>query len=131
MNIHGDYVSKCIVCVRGFFPFILDVRVVGVPAGVTQEEGHTGFLIHLPSAVLALIFLARRIQPFLSFVDREVEFLCAKDFNRSPPVGLFFGGGGGSEEKFQLTGFEITSQRVTRFRGHQLNHWGDRLYNER
>ena len=44
-----------------------------VPAGVTQEEGHTGFL-HLPSAVLALIFLARRIQPFLSLVDREVEF---------------------------------------------------------
>ena len=27
-----------------------------VPAGVTQEEGHTGFLIHLPSAVRALIF---------------------------------------------------------------------------
>ena len=54
--------------------FILDVRLVDVPAGVTQEEGHTGFLIHLPSAVLALIFLARRIQPFLSPVDREVEF---------------------------------------------------------
>ena len=46
-----------------------------VPAGVTQEEGHTGFFIHLLSAVLALIFLARRIQPFLSLVDREVE-LC-------------------------------------------------------
>ena len=45
-----------------------------VPAGVTQEEGHTGFLIHLPSAVRALIFLAIRIQPFLSLVDREVEF---------------------------------------------------------
>ena len=45
-----------------------------VPAGVTQEEGHTGFLIHLFSAVRALIFLARRIQPFLSLVDREVEF---------------------------------------------------------
>ena len=44
-----------------------------VPAGVTQEEGHTGFLIHLPSAVRALIFVARRIQPF-SLVDREVEF---------------------------------------------------------
>ena len=44
-----------------------------VPAGVTQEEGHTGFFIHLPSAVRALIFLARRIQPFLSLVDREVE----------------------------------------------------------
>ena len=36
--------------------FILDVRLVSVPAGVTQEEGHTGFLIHLPPfAVLALI----------------------------------------------------------------------------
>ena len=45
-----------------------------VPAGVTQEEGHTGFLIHLLSAVRALIFIARRIQPFLSLVDREVEF---------------------------------------------------------
>ena len=45
-----------------------------VPAGVTQEEGHTGFLVHLPSAVRALIFVARRIQPFLSLVDREVEF---------------------------------------------------------
>ena len=45
-----------------------------VPAGVTQEEGHTGFLIHLLSAVRALIFLARMIQPFLSLVDREAEF---------------------------------------------------------
>ena len=45
-----------------------------VTAGVTQEEGHTGFLIHLLSAVRAFIFLARRIQPFLSLVDREVEF---------------------------------------------------------
>ena len=45
-----------------------------VPAGVTQEEGHTGFLIHLLSAVRALIFLGRRIQPFVSLVDREVEF---------------------------------------------------------
>ena len=43
---------------------------IDVPAGVTQEEGHTGFLIHLLSAVHALIFLARRIQPFLSLVDR-------------------------------------------------------------
>ena len=43
-----------------------------VPAGVTQEEGHTGFLIHLLPAVRALIFLARRIQPFLSLVDCEV-----------------------------------------------------------
>ena len=45
-----------------------------VPAGITQEEGHTVFLIHLLSTVRALIFFARRIQPFLSLVDREVEF---------------------------------------------------------
>ena len=44
-----------------------------VLAGVTQEEGHTEFL-HFLSVVLALIFIARRIQPFLSLVDHEVEF---------------------------------------------------------
>ena len=43
-----------------------------VPAGVTQEKGHTGFLIHLLSAVRASIFFTRRIQPFLSLVDCEV-----------------------------------------------------------
>ena len=37
-------------------PFILNVRLVEVTAGVTQEEVHTGFLIHLSSAVLALTF---------------------------------------------------------------------------
>ena len=42
-----------------------------IPAGVTQEQDRTGFL-HLPSAVLALSFLARRIQSFLSLVDHEV-----------------------------------------------------------
>ena len=61
------------VCVCVFFPFILDIKL-DVPAGITQEEGHTGFLIHLLSAVRAFIFLARRIQPFPSLVDREVEF---------------------------------------------------------
>ena len=62
------------LCVCVVIPFILDDRLVDVPAGVTQEGGHTGFLIHLPYAVPAFIFLARRIQPFLSLVDREVEF---------------------------------------------------------
>ena len=70
-----------------------------VPAGVTQEEGHKGFLIHLPSAVRAVIFLARRIQPFLSLVDRELEFcvLKADSYGNeklkrewSKPVCLFF-----------------------------------------
>ena len=45
---------------------------------VTQEEGHTGFYVHLPSAVRVLIVLARRIQPSISFVDREVKFCVLK-----------------------------------------------------
>ena len=44
-----------------------------VPAEVTQEDDHTE-LLHLPSPMLALIFLAKRIQPVLSLVDREVDF---------------------------------------------------------
>ena len=67
------YVSTVCVCVFSSHPFWTSSSL-DVPAGVTQEEGHTGFLIHLPSAVRALIFVARRIQPFLSLVDREVEF---------------------------------------------------------
>ena len=63
----------CVFFVFSSHPFWTSSSL-DVPAGVTQEEGHTGFLIHLPSAVRALIFVARRIQPFLSLVDREVEF---------------------------------------------------------
>ena len=61
------------VCVCFVIPCILDVRLVDAPAGVKQEEGRTGFLQFL-SAVLALIFVAKRIQSSLSLVDREVEF---------------------------------------------------------
>ena len=76
--------TPCVV-----FPFILDVRLVDVPAGVTQqEEGHTGFLIHIPFAVLTLNFLARRIKSFISLVDREVKF-CERTV-RSPLVRPFY-----------------------------------------
>ena len=60
-----------------------------IPAGVTQEEGHTGFLIHLLSAVHALLFLARRIQPFLSLVDREVESCVLTILIVLRPLGIF------------------------------------------
>ena len=60
-----------------------------VPARVKQEEGNTGFSIHLLSAVLALIFLARRIQPFLSLVDREVEFCVLTILIVLHPLGIF------------------------------------------
>ena len=62
-------------CVCVVIPFILDGRqVVDVPAGVTQEEGHTGFL-RLLSVVFALVFLVKMIQPLFSLIDREAE-LC-------------------------------------------------------
>ena len=66
------------VCVFSFHLFWTSSSL-DVPAGVTQEEGHTGFLIHLPSAVHAFVFFARRIQPFLSLVDREVVFCVLTD----------------------------------------------------
>ena len=62
-----------------------------VSAGVTQEEDHTGFLFHLSSAVLALIFLARRFQPFLSLVDRQVEFLRTNDIALMIVLHLLYG----------------------------------------
>ena len=68
---HKDPVCVCVFSSHSFWTS----SSLDVPAGVTQKESHTGFLIHLLSAVRALIFLARRIQPFLSLVDREVE-LC-------------------------------------------------------
>ena len=50
-----------------------------VSAGVTQEEGHTGFLIHLPSAVDAFIFFARRISA-VTFPRRPwSRILCTDD----------------------------------------------------
>ena len=74
------------------FPFVLHARLVDVPAGVTQEEGHTGFLIHLLSAVLASIRLARRVQSFLSLVDRNFEFgvLTIKSFSAYWAFFFFF-----------------------------------------
>ena len=81
-----------------------------VPAGVTQEEGHTEFLIHL-SAVRALIFLARRIQPFLSIVDRDVEFrvlTISSFFTRWAFFFFFFF----FSEKIPFGGIELAFQRV-------------------
>ena len=52
-----------------------------------RSQGHTRFF-HLPPAVLALKkYSARRIQPFLSLVDREVEF-CSVIVGNFPAVKL-------------------------------------------
>ena len=71
----SSYNSVCLFSSHSFWTS----SSLDVPAGVTQEEGHTGFLIHLLSAVRALLFLARRIQPFISLVDREGEFFRLRD----------------------------------------------------
>ena len=92
--------------------FILDVKLVDAPDGVTQE-GHTDFL-HLPSAVLALFFIARRIQPSLSLVDRGVDFLCAREIIVLHLLGMIL-----EKIPVRVTAprFELTSQRqkVSRF----------------
>ena len=49
----ADGVCLCVFSSRLFWTS----SSLDVPAGVTQEEGHTGFLIRLLSAVRALIFL--------------------------------------------------------------------------
>ena len=89
-----------------------------VPAGVTQEEGHTGFFIHLASMVRALIFLAGRIQPFLSLVDREVEFLCTNDLIVLHSLGISIYFYYFLVRKIPFTGIELMSQRVRRLRGY-------------
>ena len=57
-------VTMC-VCVCFLRIYSGTSSLLDVPAGVTQEEDHTVFLIHLPSAVRALTFLARRTREYL------------------------------------------------------------------
>ena len=87
---HATVVSRCtskamslpaavlrdVLCVLFFVCVFLPIHSGHQVRWTNQpgEEGHTGIFFHLPSAVRALIFLARSIQPFLSLVDREVEF---------------------------------------------------------
>ena len=86
--------------------------------GVTQEEGHAGFLIHLPSSavvvvLLPLLFSSRRIQAFLSLVDLEVESLCTNDliFHHSFLSGIIIFLWGKIPLRATAPGFELTSQR--------------------
>ena len=89
-----------------------------VSAGVTQAEGHTGFLIHLLSAVRDLIFLAKRIQPFLSLVDREVEFCVLTIQSFSTRWAFYFLFFIFSVRKIPFAGIELTSQHVRRLHGY-------------
>ena len=68
-----------------FNSFILDVKFVDVPAGVPQEEGHTGFL-RLLSAVLGLIFIVggkKSVSHLFPSSTVKSNFVCPR-MNRSP-----------------------------------------------
>ena len=79
------------VWVYVFFPFILNVMFVGCISRESHRRKVTQdlFSSHLPSAVHAFIFLARRIQPFLSLVGRYVQFLCTNDVIVLHLLGIF------------------------------------------
>ena len=88
-----------------------------VPARVSQEEGHIGFFIHLLSAVRALTFLARRIQPSLSLVDREVELCVLTILSFSTRWAFLFLFFSFLVRKIPFAGVELTSQRLRGLRG--------------
>ena len=72
---------------------------------VTQD------FLQLPSAVIAFIFLARKIQPFLSLVDREVD-PCVLTNDIVHHLGIFFVGEGRKlPVRVTALRFELTSQR--------------------
>ena len=72
----GTYVCMYVCVCVCFLPIHSghQVRWTYQPGSHRRKVTQDFYLIHLPSAVRALIFVARRIQPFLSLVDREVEF---------------------------------------------------------
>ena len=113
-NNNNNTVCVC-VCVCVFFSFILDIN------GRTSR-GHTGGrshrISHPPSFCGACLnFLARRIQPFLSLVDREVEFCVLTILIVLHPLGIFIFVLSFLVRKIPFAGIELTSQRVRGLRG--------------
>ena len=99
------------------FPFILDIKFVG-----RTSRDHTGGrshrISHSPSFCGACLhFLARRIQPFLSLVDREVEFCALTIISVLHPLGILSLVFSFLVRKIPIAGIELTSQRVRRLHG--------------
>ena len=91
-----------------------------VPAGVTQEEDHTGFLVHLLSAVRALISSREGFSHSFPSSSAEWNFVCTNDLvNHSPPVGHFhFLVFSFLVRKIPFAGIELSSQCVRRLHGY-------------
>ena len=106
LNSNNLVVRVCCVCCHPIYS--------GHLACERASRGHTGGRSHRISPPsfcgVALIFLARRIQPFLSLVDREAEF-CALTIDRSPLVAHFYFFVRKNPSSCDCTRFELTSQR--------------------
>ena len=112
-------------------PFILNVRRVDAPAGVTQDFSSTFLLRYLP------LFSSREglSRPFPSSTVKS-SFVYPR-IKRSPLIGhiclyiyFYFFLRGKIPVRVTAPRFELTSQRrhILRFRGYQVNHRGDRRY---
>ena len=76
------------MCVCVFYSFWTSSSL-DVPAGVTQEEGHTGCFTHLPSAVRALIFLATEGYEVTSELPGRpvvITYTCSKSMDQPGKV---------------------------------------------
>ena len=89
-----------------------------VPAAGSHRRGRSHRIFYPPSsAVRALIFLARRIQPFLSLVDCEVESCVLTIYSFSTRWAFFILFFSFLVRKIPFAGIELTSQRVRGLRG--------------
>ena len=114
LNTNSIYIIHIYTCVFSSHSFWKSSSL-DVPAGVTQEEGHTGFVTHLLSAVRAVFFSREGFSHSFPTSTVKSNFVYLR-FNRSPPVGhflfLFF-----LVRKIPFAGIELTSQRVRGLRG--------------
>ena len=102
-------VCVCVFCSHSFWTS----SSLDVPAGVTQEEGQTGFFILLPSAVRALIF-SREGFSYSSPSSTVKSTFCDLIVLHSLGFFFFFF----LARNIPFTGIELTSQRVRRLRGY-------------
>ena len=116
---HWSSQGVCVcVCVCAFFPFILDVKFVGC----TSRD-------HIDRRKVARNFSSTFLLRCMPFFSREKDSAVWDVLTIIIVLHLlgFFFFFFFSEEKSQLPGFELTSQRVRRLWGYQLSYRGDRL----
>ena len=114
----------CVCLLPSHLLKLVDAHQPGSHRKFTQD------FLHLPSAVLALIFIARRIQPSLSPIGHKVvEFNVPTNSSFYTCWAFFFLFFFFWEEKSQFMWLRRDSNsrpNVRRFRGYRRNHRGDR-----